>query len=1003
MNENLLPTQISHYRIVSKLGAGGMGEVYLAEDTRLRRQVALKVLPVGVAANRDRLLRFEREAFAASALNHPNILTIHEFGEDDSIHFLASELVHGETLSDRIRRAQLTLLESLHIAVQIASALQAAHDAGIVHRDIKPDNVMIRDDGYVKVLDFGLAKLFGKTSSELDHDLLEEATRMQLRTQAGMIVGTVAYMSPEQARGKEVDTRSDIWSLGCVLYEMLARQQPFTGETTTDTLASIIYNEPTPIVSLRPEAPPEFGRILAKALRKNKEERYQAIKEVLVDLKELQWQLGPGGSLPEQAFDPHTAILPSTNLNVAAVNNLPSDRTKFIGRIEELNVCADMLATSRIVTLTGLGGAGKTRLAIKLAERVAPSFLHGVCFVSLGPITEGNRVLGTVTQLLGVREEAEKDPQDLLGAHLSNKQMLLVLDNCEQVLAACRELVDQLLTTCAELRIVATSREGLAVSGERVFPVLSLGVPDVGSEHELRIVEAADAVQLFVDRAQMAQSGFHLSTANVAGVAEICRRLDGIPLAIELAAARVKLLSIEQIRSKLDDRFKLLSSTTATTLPRHKTLRATIEWSYEQLSTNEQRLLRLLSVFAGGWTLQLLTQVVGDADEFEIIDLLSGLVDKSLVVVGSEQTEHRRYRLLETVRQYAHEQLIDSGVALIVRTAHLTALLELAEHAYKDWITDEERASNLLKTENDNLRAALQFARTVDAEKYMSLVGALAWFWVAKSYLIEGYDHLTAALDLSEAQPARPARARTLWGAGHMLGLKGDGVKSRPLIAEALKMWRELGDTYELALALESTGWTQFMNGDDEAACSTFEECLELQLASGDANLINRARVGLAQVLVALNRTEEAGCLAAEILEFSKSHRDKRSEHFAWHYLADCALMQEKYEESLELYQKSLVLANALGDRIETSFEVQGVAMSLSGLGRSKESVQLAAAVKAEWERLGADLHVRFWLALLDHHIGKAKEDLGLEVSALTWEEGKSLSFEQAVALALEA
>jgi len=234
-----------------------------------------------------------------------------------------------------------------------------------------------------------------------------------------------------------------------------------------------------------------------------------------------------------------------------------------------------------------------------------------------------------------------------------------------------------------------------------------------------------------------------------------------------------------------------------------------------------------------------------------------------------------------------------------------------------------------------------------------------------------------------------------------MLSLQGDAVGSRPRIEEALSMWRELGDTFEIALALESIGWTHFMNSDDEAACATFEECLRLQRASGDSNLINRAMVGLTQTLVALGRTEEAHPMALEIIAFSEAHDDKRSEHFGWHFLADCALIQGNCSESLKLYRQSLSLAHALGDQIETSFEVQGVAMSLSGLGESRQSVQLAAAAKAEWERIGADIQVRFWIQLLDRFIGKAKQDLGAEEADKAWKEGTHLAFEEAVARAL--
>jgi serine/threonine-protein kinase len=292
MSKQLSPnTTLSHYRIVSKIGAGAMGDVFLAEDTRLRRRVALKVLPEKIAADADRLLRFEREAFAASALNHPNILTIFEFGAVDNRHFLVSEFVDGVSLRQRLNGDTVTVSETLEIAIQIASALQAAHEAGIIHRDIKPDNLMLRADGYVKVLDFGLAKLAGPSAFAAASASSEGATRKHFQTQAGMIMGTVVYMSPEQARGLEVDKRTDIWSLGCVLYEMLTKQQPFGGNTVIDTLANIIHREPVSIVSLRHDANAELERIINRTLSKNRDGRYQTAKELLGDLKQLQKRL----------------------------------------------------------------------------------------------------------------------------------------------------------------------------------------------------------------------------------------------------------------------------------------------------------------------------------------------------------------------------------------------------------------------------------------------------------------------------------------------------------------------------------------------------------------------------------------------------------------------------------------------------------------------------------------------------------------------------------------
>src|SRR6476659_386405 len=280
-------TNLSHYRIVSKIGAGGMGEVYLAEDTKLDRKVALKILPAEVAADQTRMRRFVHEAKAASALNHPNIITIHEIEQIDSLNFIATEFIDGETLRLRIR-AGMKLDEILEVAIQTASALGAAHAAGIIHRDIKPENIMVRRDGYVKVLDFGLAKLGEPQGSTTD---TEAPTRAMVNTGAGTVMGTANYMSPEQAKGVHVDVRTDLWSLGAVLYEMVTGHLPFAGETPTETISLILQKEPAPLVRYAHDIPDELERIVEKALTKDREERYQTARDMLVDLRHLKRKL----------------------------------------------------------------------------------------------------------------------------------------------------------------------------------------------------------------------------------------------------------------------------------------------------------------------------------------------------------------------------------------------------------------------------------------------------------------------------------------------------------------------------------------------------------------------------------------------------------------------------------------------------------------------------------------------------------------------------------------
>src|SRR5215510_795471 len=310
-------TRLGPYEILAPLGAGGMGEVYRAKDSRLGREVAVKVLPASFTTDADRLRRFEREARAASALNHPNIITIYEIHQAAGSHVIATEFVEGETLRLRLSRSPLTLSETLNIAIQIADALSAAHKAGIIHRDIKPENIMLRPDGYVKVLDFGLAKL----SEESSPAVAAEAPTIQVRTGSGIVIGTAGYMSPEQARGLGVDHRSDIFSLGAVIYEMLARRKPFEGETPSDMLASILKTEPPPLVRVAPGVPPELVRIVNKSLRKDREERYQVVKDLWLDLKalkqELEFQDKLDASVASEADANGTAVMPAGDLTAA--------------------------------------------------------------------------------------------------------------------------------------------------------------------------------------------------------------------------------------------------------------------------------------------------------------------------------------------------------------------------------------------------------------------------------------------------------------------------------------------------------------------------------------------------------------------------------------------------------------------------------------------------------------------------------------------------------------
>jgi serine/threonine-protein kinase len=397
-------TKLGRYEIRSQLGAGGMGEVYLAQDTKLDRKVALKILPPTLAEDKDRMSRFVREAKLASALNHPNIITIHEIGEIDGVHFIATEFIEGETLTAQLQRELPSLKSTLEIGLQVASALDVAHRAGIVHRDIKPDNIMVRDDGIVKVLDFGLVKLTATNSSEVDR---EAETKIQVKTSLGVIMGTVAYMSPEQARGQDTDARTDIWSLGCVLYQMLTHQQPFQGETMLDVWANIIQQEPASILAHRSDTPAELERIVAKTVRKDRDERYQSAKELFNDLQQLQTRLlveseiirsGSGERIAQIQPSPFLnsiAVLPFANLSAEKDNEYFSE-----GLTEEIIMNLSKLQMLKVIA------RGSTMHYVKEGKTHKQTAADlGVQYLLEGSVRRQGRDLRITAQLIdGLRD-----------------------------------------------------------------------------------------------------------------------------------------------------------------------------------------------------------------------------------------------------------------------------------------------------------------------------------------------------------------------------------------------------------------------------------------------------------------------------------------------------------------------------------------------------------------------------------------------------------------------
>ncbi len=650
-------------------------------------------------------------------------------------------------------------------------------------------------------------------------------------------------------------------------------------------------------------------------------------------------------------------------LRTLDATNLPVTASPLLGREQELEQLVTLLTEGpRLVTVTGPGGTGKTRLALQVAAELVGTFLDGVFWVPLAGLTDPELVLPEIARMLPARD-------DLLGYLRGKQQLLLLLDNFEHLLAAAPDLAS-LLTAADGLRVIVTSRAPLRIFGEREYP--------------LEPLPPHDAVTLFLERAR----GVGKDLVPDPTIESICRRLDGLPLAIELAAARTKLLSPEALLERLDRALSLLTGGARDAPERQRTLRATIEWSHDLLDEESKRLFARLSVFLGSFPLEAAEEVC-----YADLDAVAALVDLSLLKPIAED----RFLMLETIREYAAEKLEGSGEADELRSRHANAFRSLAAECYGRRVDAEAECSERLESDHDDLRAALEWLAAHDPDAELELAGALGWFWLSRSHLHEGRRRLTDALARSRAEGS--VRAVALTAVGGIAGWQAD-ADGLAWLSEGITLWRELGDVAELAYALETLGWILFVVGDNLPSLAAFEESLELRRASGDARGEMRSLGGVCQMLVAESEVDRAEPLSRQLLELAGDLGDLRSEHFAYHFLGDCALIGGDYDEAEDRYRASLRAALPLGNLLETSFEVQGVGMSAAGKGDWARGVRLAAAGYALWESIGFTPSVPFWNALLDRHIGAARDRLGSEGDAV-FAEGHAMSFEDAVSLAL--
>ncbi|MEU1548324.1 protein kinase [Nocardia sp. NPDC005745] len=888
----------SEFEDAEEIGRGGFGVVYRCRQVALERTVAVKVLTTEL--DEDNQERFFREQKAMGRLTgHPNIVTVLQVGVTASGRpYLVMPYHPLDSLDAWIRRqGPLPLETGLWVGVKIAGALESAHRLGIVHRDVKPGNILLTDYGEPALTDFGIARIAGG-----------------FETATGVLTGSPAFTAPEVLGGDAPTPAADVYGLGATLFCALTGHAAFERRSGEQVVAQFWRITSQPVPDLRESGiPDDLSAVVESAMNRDPQARPSAA-EIGEAIRQVQRQHGyqvgemalrtPDRGPFEHVPPSQVRAAPQPTRGGGGTGELPLELTSFVGRRAEVSEIKNLLSVSRLVTLAGIGGVGKTRLALRAASNARRGFPDGVWVIELANVRDPSLLIGVVASTLGLRDDSARPMRDVLVEFLCSREMLLVLDNGEQVAEALAELVETLLLACPGLRILVTSREPLDIAGEAVLRVLPLTVPGGGGEPSLRGMPKFDAVTLFTQRAAAVVPGFEITEDNKAAVAGICSRLDGLPLAIELAAARMRTLSPEQILARLSDRYALLTRGSRTAPKRQQTLRWCIDWSYQLCPPTEQRLWARSSVFADGFELDAAEGVCGAGLEREsLLDGLSSLVDKS--IVNREELDGVvRFRMLETVRDFGREQLRESGEYQKLRRRHRDWYERLALDAEAEWISDRQLDwLARLDREQPNLRDALEFCLSDDtadsAEAGLRTAAALLIFWSFRGLYGEGRRWLDRTLDTGAGSVSD--RVRALLACVIMAAAQRDPQSSVSLLEQA----RELAAQDPTPMNQASVAYAQgslALYQDEPARAVT---CLEHAVEIFDSN--GRGPLGIAALML-----------------------------LGWAYAAKGDLSQ-----AIECHEQMLSITEARGESLYRSMALWGLGILVSQRGEGARAQQL--------------------------------------------------------------
>ncbi len=782
-----------------EVGRGGFGIVYKCRQIELDRIVAIKVLTAHLDEDRDRFLREQRAM--GRLTGHPNIVGVLQVGETESgcPYLVMQYHRRGSIEADIRRRGGLPLREVLRLGVKMAGALETAHLAGILHRDVKPGNILVTDFGEPALCDFGIAHFKGAFT-----------------TSTGVFTGSPAFTAPEILAGKPASRSSDVYGLGATLFAALTGHAAFERRSGEQLIAQFLRIAGESAPNLRDSnIPDDVASAVERAMSPDPDLRPSTVA-FAEQLRRL--QAAHGFTVDEMALnavdsddEPEQARLagprsPSTR------GSLPLELTSFVGRQTELDTVRQMLTSSRLVTLTGPGGVGKTRLALRAAAEVRGIFVDGVRLVELGALRDGSLVADVVAGVLGVRDDGGRPLLDVLVEAFYTRELLLVLDNCEQVVDESAKLVESLLRGCPGLHILATSREGLGIGGEAVLRVTPL---------------EAGAIALFVDRAVAAVPGFELDDQNTEAVSKICARLDNLPLAIELAAARMKTMSLDQILDRLADRYSLLTRGQRGAPARQQTLGWSVGWSYDLCTPAEQLMWRQLSVFSGSFDLEAAEDICGeDVDAADVLDLISALLDKS-ILTRKDTSDTVRFRLLETLRDYGRGRIEQDEDLTRLRRRHAQWYRRLVSDGAAGFFGPQQLDwMRRLDREGSNIRAALEFTLSDSPAVMLEIAANLQPFGLARGILSEARVWLDRGLAAAPSEPTI-TRIRALYSAIMLAALQGDVTSGAARLSEAQDLAAQMNEPDVAGAVGIGAGILALVSGEFDSAAVVLEDIVD--------------------------------------------------------------------------------------------------------------------------------------------------------------------------------